>query len=610
MDRQSRRASDGRGAMSGTNEASLELGIIGNGSISALIDRNARIVWCCLPTFDGDPAFCSLLSPKLEGHGFFDVVLEGATSTAQHYVENTAVLVTRITAKDGSAIEITDVAPRFKQNGRIFHPMSIVRTIRPVSGTPRITLRLNPLTGYGARIPERTFGSNHLRYVLDDVVLRATTDAPVPMLRDALPFLLDRDVHIVLGPDETLTTSPMRLAHDTLEATLEYWNEWVRYLSIPVEWQEAVIRAAITLKLCQYEGTGAIVAAMTTSIPEAHDTGRNWDYRYCWLRDSAFVVRALNRLGATRSMEEYLRYISNLTASADGELAPLYGLHFERELIERHADDLAGYRGMGPVRVGNDAWRQRQHDSYGSVILAVMQIFVDQRLSFEGDAATFARLEHAGEPAWRLFDQPDAGLWEFRGFASVHTYSSVMSWVACDRLAGIAERLGIEERRALWRERADHIRAVVLERCVHRDGHFVATFDGDGLDASLLLLADLRFIPADDPRYVKTVDAVGAALKRGKFMFRYIHPDDFGTPETSFTICSFWYADALARIGRVDEARDMFETLLASRNSLGLLSEDIDPKTGELWGNFPQTYSMVGLINTAMRLSRSWESML
>jgi len=591
--------------------ASLELGIIGNGSVSALVDRNARLVWCCLPSFNGDPAFCSLLSPTSHDGGFFDVALEGQKASSQFYVENTAVLVTRLAAEDGSALEITDFAPRFKQHGRIFHPMSLVRTIRPIAGAPRITLRLRPLSGYGARVPERTFGSNHLRFLLDEVVLRATTDAPLPMLRDELPFLLDREMHIVLGPDETLTESPSRLARDTLDATLDYWREWVRFLSIPAEWQDAVIRAAITLKLCQYEGTGAIVAAMTTSIPEHADSQRNWDYRYCWLRDSAFVVRALNRLGATRSMEEYLRYLFNLAVQMDGVLAPVYGIHFERELLEREAPDLAGYRGMGPVRIGNDAWRQVQHDSYGSVVLAAMQLFFDHRLTVAGDAGAFARLEHAGESAWRLHDQPDAGLWEFRGRTSVHTYSSVMSWVACDRLARIAGHLGLEGRAEVWRERADRVHALVIAKGVHPErGYFVATFGGDALDASLLLLADLGFVAADDPRYVATVDAIGANLKRGHHMFRYVVPDDFGAPETSFTICSFWYADALARIGRVEEARAMFETLLASRNALGLLSEDIHPESGELWGNFPQTYSLVGLINTAMRLSRSWESML
>ena len=431
------------------------------------------------------------------------------------------------------------------------------------------------------------------------------------MLRDELPFLLDRDVHVLIGPDETLTESPAAHARAALEATLGYWREWVRYLSIPAEWQEAVIRAAITLKLCQYEGTGAIVAAMTTSIPEAPHTVRNWDYRYCWLRDAAFVVRALNRLGATRSMEEYLRYLYNLAAGADGDLGPVYGIHFERELPEREAEHLAGYRGMGPVRVGNDAWRQLQNDVPGSVVLAAVQLFFDRRLESPGDAIAFARLEAAGEAAWRLHDQPDAGLWEFRGRTHVHTYSAVMSWAACDRLARIAARLGAGARATFWAERAQHVRELVLARAVHpRHGWFVDAFDSERLDASLLLLADLRFVDARDARYVATVEAIGRELRRGDYVYRYATADDFGMPETSFTICSFWYVEALAAIGRTDEARTLFEQLLARRNPLGLLSEDVHPDTGELWGNFPQTYSLVGLINAASRLSRSWESLL
>jgi GH15 family glucan-1,4-alpha-glucosidase len=594
-----------------TSATNLDLGVIGNGTVGALVDGRGRFVWWCLPTFNGDPAFCSLLSPRDHDGGWFDVALEGESQAHQRYLDNSAILVTRLDATDGSAIEITDFAPRYKQHGRIFHPMGVVRTIRPLAGAPRIALRLRPLVDHGERRPERTSGSNHLRFLLGDTVLRATTDAPLPMLRDELPFLLDHEIHVILGPDETLADSPSTHARSAFEATLEYWREWVRYLSIPAEWQEAVIRAAITLKLCQYEGTGAIIAAMTTSIPEAPQTARNWDYRYCWLRDAAFVVRALNRLGATRSMEEYLRYLYNLAASADGDLGPVYGIHFERELHEREAEHLAGYRGMGPVRIGNDAWRQRQNDVHGSVVLAAVQLFFDRRLEAPGDAAGFARLEGAGESAWRLHDQPDAGLWEFRGRSDVHTYSAVMSWAACDRLAHIATHLGLQERARLWSDRATQVRESILANAVHpRHGHFVDAFGGERLDASLLLLADLRFIAADDPRYVATVEAIGRALRQGNYLYRYIAPDDFGTPETSFTICSFWYVDALAAIGRIDEARALFEQLLARRNPLGLLSEDVHPVTGELWGNFPQTYSMVGLINAAVRLSRSWESLL
>ncbi len=588
------------------SEASLDLGLVGNGSFAALLDKRGRVVWGCLPAFDGDPTFCALLSPKREG-GDYAVELEDFAESEQHYLPNTAVLRTVLRDSAGNAVEITDFAPRWHRHGRFYRPVMLVRRVRPLLGHPRIRIRLRPLADYGATQPETTWGSNHIRYLVPGFTLRLTSDVPVRLLRDELPFALDRELHLVLGPDETLTQSVSAFARSAEELTIAYWRDWARYLSIPLEWQEAVIRSAITLKLCQYEDTGAIVAAMTTSIPEAPHTPRNWDYRYCWLRDAAFVVRALNRLGATRTMEDYLRYVFNI-ATSDGVLQPLYGIGFETELAEEEVDSLAGYRGMGPVRRGNLAWVQKQHDVYGSVVLASAQLFFDQRLENPGDLSTFQRLEPLGERALALHDQPDAGLWEFRGRAHVHTYSSVMCWAACDRLAKIAVQLGLDERAGYWRGNADRIHERIVAHAYDPErGHFVESLDGHRLDASLLLLADIGFVKADDPRFVATVEAIGKQLKRGDALFRYIAPDDFGDPETSFTICTFWYIDALAAIGRTDEARRMFERLLARRNHLGLLSEDLAFDDGEAWGNFPQTYSHVGLIIAAMRLSRPWQ---
>jgi GH15 family glucan-1,4-alpha-glucosidase len=590
--------------------ATLDLGIIGNGSYSALIDESARIVWSCLPAFDGDPTFCALLKPSAHDGGYFSVEVEDLVRTEQRYVENTAVLATQLHDAHGGAVEILDFAPRFKQHGRFYHPVMLLRRVRPLAGAPRVRFRLRPLADWGAREPERTFGSNHVRYLLDGWTLRATTDVAIPLLRDERAFILDRDANLVLGPDETLTQGVGAFVRDQLEQTEGYWRDWVRYLSIPAEWQEAVIRAAITLKLCQDEGSGAIVAAMTTSIPEHANSGRNWDYRYCWLRDAAFVVRALNRLGATRSMEEYIRYIFNIAAGRR-TLAPVYGIHYESDLSEREVPSLLGYRGMGPVRAGNDAWRQVQHDVYGSVVLAASQSFFDHRLSSRGDAAMFARLVPIGQAALRSWNEPDAGIWEYRGRARVHTYSSVMCWVACDRLARIAAHLSLSADALVWQEHADRIRTAVLARAWNeRRGAFVESPDDGRLDASTLLFADLGFVAANDPRFVATVQIIGRSLRRGDFLLRYYERDDFGVPASAFNICTFWYIDALAMIGRVAEARELFEGMLTRRSPLGLLSEDVDPASGEAWGNFPQTYSLVGMINAAMRLSRRWEDVV
>ena len=590
--------------------ASLDLGLVGNCSIGALIDARARLVWACLPALDGDPAFCALLSPNAHPGGDFAVELEDLADSCQAYLPNTAILRTVLRDRHGGEVEVIDFAPRYRNHGRFYRPASLIRRIRPLSGTPRITLRVRPLADWGARQPEHTWGSNHIRWHLPEMTLRLTTDVPVRFLRQELSFVLQHPVDLVLGVDETLDQPLTRYAQQAQDSTEEHWREWVRYLSVPLEWQDAVIRSAITLKLCQYEDSGAIIAAMTTSIPEAPHSRRNWDYRYCWLRDAAFVVRALNRLGATRTMEHFIAYIFNL-ATSDGSLQPLYGIDFTAELHEADMPALDGYRGQGPVRCGNLAWVQRQHDVYGSVILAATQLFFDQRLKDQGDAATFARLEPLGEQAYALHDVPDAGPWEFRGRTAVHTYTSAMCWAGCDRLAKIARHLGLAEREHYWQTRADTVHAAVSARGFSASaGHFVATFDGDHLDASLLLLAPIGFVHPADPRYVATVEAIGRDLRHGDGVFRYITPDDFGTPETSFTICTFWYIEALVMIGRKDEARTLFESVLARRNPVGLLSEDIKLDDGTAWGNFPQTYSHVGLIAAAMRLSRRWEAVL
>ena len=591
--------------------STLDLAVIGNCGFGALVDRRGRVVWSCMPRFDGDPVFCSLLNGNGddEKFGFFDIVLEDFERSEQNYLHNTAIVVTTLYDSNGSAVEITDFAPRFKQYGRVYRPLQMVRRVRPLSGSPRLTVRLRPVCDYGASRPERTNGSNHIRYITPAMTLRLTTDASVTYILDEVPFVLEEPFTLILGPDESLTQPIDETAREFFEMTSEYWIEWVRYLSLPFEWQDAVIRAAITLKLCNFEETGALIAAITTSIPEAAGSQRNWDYRYCWLRDAYFVVHALNRLGATKTMEDYLRYITNIVAMAeDGHLQPVYGIALEKRLTEKEVASLAGYRAMGPVRIGNQAYEHIQNDVYGSVILASTQFFFDQRLVQPGGARLFERLEKVGEQAVKLFDRPDAGLWELRTKNKVHTFSAVMCWAGCDRLAKVAARLGDDERAKYWRQHADHISGVIQQEAWdEKQNSFVESFGGTDIDASLLLLNEIGFLAADDPRFAGTVAAVEKTLRHGDHIFRYATADDLGVPQTSFNICTFWYIDALAALGRAEEARDLFEKMLACRNRLGLLSEDVDPDTGELWGNFPQTYSMVGLINAAMRLSKTWE---
>ena len=593
---------------------SLDLFPIGNCAASGLIDRAGRLVWACVPRVDGDPVFSALLNGDPDEHadaqGYWGVELEDQVSVRQSYLRNTPIVVTEITDKAGAVAEVIDFCPRYRQFGRVYRPVAFIRLVRPVAGVPKIRIKLRPTVNWGERAADRTSGSNHIRFVGSEMTLRMTTDAPISHISSERSFRLEEPVSMFLGPDEGFDADLTATTERMLKETTAYWRGWVRTLSVPLEWQQAVIRAAITLKLCAHEETGAIVAALTTSIPEHEGSQRNWDYRYCWLRDAYYVVQALNRLGAADMLENYLGYLRNIVdRSKGGHVQPLYGVGLEPSLTERFAEHLAGYRGMGPVRVGNQAHEHLQHDVYGQIILSTVQAFFDERLFRPATVEDFCSLEPVGERAFELHDQPDASLWEFRGRENVHTYSAVMCWAACDRLGNAAAKLGLQERAAFWNDRAATVRATIEEKAWNKDlGRFAATFGGDELDASLLQLVDVRFVSPEDPRMAATIAAVEKGLRRGPYMLRYAIPDDFGEPKTAFNICTFWLIEALHLSGRSEEARTLFEEMLDRRTAAGLLSEDIAFDGAELWGNYPQTYSLVGLINCATMLSRPWSS--
>jgi GH15 family glucan-1,4-alpha-glucosidase len=585
----------------------LDLAVIGNGRTAALVDPCARMVWWCFPHFDGDPIFSRLVSGR-EEKGFWDVVVDDVADYQSEYLRNTAIVSTVLTDRQGSAVRITDFAPRFEQFGRTFRPPQLFRIIEPIAGLPRITLRLRPTHSYGRPFPRHSVGSNHIRYLNESTVIRLTTDGPLSLIESESPFVLTRPIYSVLGPDEPFGSNLATTCREFADRTRDWWMNWVRGLSISYDWQEAVIRAAIALKLSTFDETGGVIAAHTTSIPEAPGSGRTWDYRYCWLRDAYFVVKALNRIGATQTMEDFINFTLSIAANPNEKLRPVYSVVPTQPLDERTAPDLDGYRGDGPVRVGNAAALQVQNDTYGSIILAAMPMFFDRRLPRPADEGLFRLLESLGDRAARVALEPDSGIWEYRGRRLVHTHSTAMCWAGCHRLAAIAARLGRDDRARHWNAVADPIHAALLDRAWNeKRGAFTAAFGSDDLDASVLLLPDLGVIEADDPRFAKTVAAMERELLREKNVLRYASADDFGLPATAFLICRFWLVDAWWSLGRREDARNLFEDALQHRNRYGLLSEDIDPKTGSLWGNFPQTYSMAGLILTAMRLSRSWE---
>jgi GH15 family glucan-1,4-alpha-glucosidase len=590
----------------------LDLAPIGNCAASALVDRNGAFVWACAPRVDGDPMFSALLSgedPAQVKRGVWAIDLLDQVSATQLYLRNTPILVTTLTDARGGAIEIVDFCPRFRRHHRNYRPNAFIRIVRPLAGSPRIRVRLLPAIDWGARDAEITTGSNHIRYRVPGMK-RLTTTAPVSHVLEGRPFRLEEEHIFFLGPDEPFDGNLRDVARMMRENTELYWRNWVRMLATPLEWQADVIRAAIALKLCVHEETGAIVAALTTSIPEAPNSGRNWDYRYCWLRDAYYTVQALNRLGAADILEGYLGYLRNIIdATPSGRIQPLYGVGMEPILAEAEVNSLSGYRGMGPIRIGNQAHEHHQHDVYGQIVLSTVQAFYDTRLFRPAGVDDFNALESVGERAYAVYAKPDAGLWEFRTKASVHTYSAVMCWAACDRLANAAARLGLGDRALYWRGRADEMRAVIEQKAWHAElGRFAATFGGREMDASLLQMVDTRFLAADDPRFLATLRDLEKELRRGDVVLRYADEDDFGKPETAFNFCTFWLIEALFLVGRRDEARALFELMLGRRTRAGLLSEDCDLATGAPWGNYPQTYSLAGLINCAVLLSNPWSS--
>ncbi|HTR88151.1 MAG TPA: glycoside hydrolase family 15 protein [Reyranella sp.] len=591
--------------------STLDLGVIGNCAIASLIDLNGRHVWHGLGRLDGDPVFNALLGGTEPARGFMEAAVAGARDRQQRYLPNTAVLETTIEGA-GGVMRIIDFAPRFRRFGRMFRPPMMVRRLEPVSGRPRVTLRVRPTFNYGALKPQLTSGSNHVRFFADTAVLRLTTDGSVTSILHETEFGLDRPITLFVGADENIPEAPDTLGRSFLAETVAYWQTWVRDLNIPFDWQAAVIRAAITLKLCSFEDTGAVLAALTTSVPEAADTPRNWDYRYSWLRDAFFTVNALNRLSATKTMEGFVRFIVNVVeaGSSRGEvdqIAPLFPIAPGNDTVERVVDTLPGYRGYGPVRIGNAAVNQTQNDTYGSMVMTAAQMFWDERLPRHGDVELYRQLCVVGNEANRAALTPDAGLWEYRERAEIHTFSAAMCWAAQHRLGMIARRVGIDAESREWLARAGVLRQELLQRATTQEGWLSGVLDRDMIDASSLVLPEIGLLRSDDPRFAATLDVVSKRLMKNGFVMRYVETDDFGTPSNAFLLCTFWYIDALVSVGRREEALELFNNVLGRRNHVGLLSEDIDPRTGELWGNFPQTYSQVGLILSAMRLSRSWE---
>ncbi len=584
-----------------------EMGIIGNCQVSALVERTGAVVWCCLPRFDSEPVFGALLDEK-EG-GRFQVAPAGGGAGVQRYLPNTNVLETLFETPEGK-FRVLDLAPRFLLHGRSFRPTQLVRILDPLAGAPRVRVTCEPVLGWFRKPPRRLQGSNHLDFEGFQSPLRLTADVP-PTYLEGQPFPLTRRQHLVLswGPPVEEPLAP--LCERYLSETVAYWTTWVKQCNIPYAYQNEVIRSALALKLHCFEDTGAIIAASTTSIPEAPGSGRTWDYRYCWLRDAFYAISAFRFLGQFEERERFIHYLLNIAASSPGlDLQPLYRLDGGRDIEERVLPEWPGFGGEGPVRVGNAAAGHRQNDIFGELVMALSPVFLDDRFREEQCRETLELLERLTHKAIASAGTPDAGIWEYRRAWKPQTFSSLMSWAATSRMATVAERHAPESAEG-FRVAAAGIQKEIIERTWNAEaGSFVSEYGGKDLDASLLQMASLRFLPREDPRLVSTVETVQRNLVRDGWLMRYRVDDGLGKPKLPFVLCTFWLVEALAALGRTTAARAVLGRALAASSRLGLLSEDYDPTAARMWGNFPQAYSHVGLIRAAFAASPRWEEIL
>lgn len=578
-----------------------ESGIIGNCAFLAHVNKDTNISWLCWPRFDSGFIFGSLLDKQKGGE--FSILPEGTFDTKQRYIENTNVLVTEVETSHGK-YKITDFAPRFRLYDRYFRPLMLIRKIEPIEGHPKIKVTCRPVADYGAQELTAMQGSNHIDFVGLDRPLRLTTNMSLNYLIDRQPFVLNEPKYLVLTYGVPLEAPLINTSEDFLMRTIAYWRGWIKNTGIGNMYQQQVIRSSLALKIHQYEDTGAIIAASTTSLPEYDGSGRCWDYRYCWLRDAYYILNAFNNIGHFEEAEQYFHFIANLSTREGGRYNPLYTITGSADFKERIMD-LEGYRGNKPVRVGNQAVEHIQNDTYGQVMLSLLPLYTDRRFIFEERQDSSRWINDILSAIESTIDEADAGIWEFRTMAHHHCYTNLFQWAGCKAATKMARHIGdkqLQSRAEGLMEKA----AARIEACYDPERQVYTMAEGvKALDASTLQLILMHYLDPNSDRARNHLTALEKELKADHGLFyRYIVEDDFGKPKTTFLITAFWYVEALASVGRIDEAIENFNSLLKFTNHLGLLSEDVDASDGSQWGNFPQAYSHVGLMNAAYRIAK------
>jgi GH15 family glucan-1,4-alpha-glucosidase len=591
----------------------FHFGLVGNCQISAHIQEDGSVDWLCLPQPDSEPVFGRLLDPN---GGHFKISLADTSANVkrrQYYVENTNVIVTESTLENGEGIRVTDFCPRFEQHGRMFRPISLFRKVEPINGSPSIRVECVPVQGWSKLCAGPNRGNSHLRFEIRGSLMRLTTNMPLTYLTERSAFHVTEPIYFGLTWDWAIEEDLAQLSERFLAQTIDYWRMWVKHCSIPSLFQAETIRSALTLKMHCYEDTGAILAALTTSLPEEVGHTRNWDYRYCWLRDAYFSLSAFHNLGHFEEMEGFLKFLLNLAhqnESAKERLAPVYTLGQGLPLPETIQSNWVGFKDSGPVRSFNQAAEHVQNDVYGEMILTLSPIFFDERFRHLRTKDHEELLAHLATLCARTISVPDAGLWEVRDGWQEHSFANLMAWAGLERVARIRQK-GYLQGLAMDLP-SEVLRAQRAVEKGIKDGSLRNGPTDDTYDCSLALMPVLRFPNQEVSN--RTVDNIMQRLamdpKDPSFFYRYLRTDDFGRPQSAFMICSFWVSQALSRLGRLEEGRLVLEGATRAANSLGLYSEHYDPRTQEQLGNFPQAYSHVGLINAAFACSPPWNEVL
>ena len=583
----------------------LNFGIIGNCKSSALINEDSSIDWSCLPEFDSPSVFCKILDEKIGGS--FKIDCDSSYLIDQKYMEKTCILITTFKNSENE-FEVIDFMPRYqKENGVYYSPPQIVRALKLIKGKPKFRVLYDPKLSFSMGKTNSYVKENFIVSVLNEdryETLYLYTDLDKNQVLNSKEITLTENHFMTISYNEKIIIPGIESTFLELEKTKVYWTNWCYKTPLFKNYNDQILRSAMTLKLLTYEKTGAVLAAATTSLPETIGEVRNWDYRFCWIRDASMVIKVIAKLGHVRIVKNFIEYIIDLIPTKEQKLQIMYGIKGEKLLTEKTLDHLSGYKNSKPVRVGNAAFSQKQNDIYGILMDAIhykIEKFTNENDKHEELWSIVKSIVWVVNNNWKL---PDKGIWEFRNEDQHFTFSKLLCWVAIDRAIKISKIIQNGKSAKKWTPLRDEIKNDIMENGWNeKKGAFTQSYSSDHLDASILLMQPYGFIEAKNKKYISTVKAIGKELSHEGLLFRYKNTDDFGTPSSSFTVCTFWYIDSLYKIGEEKKSKELFDKLLSYSNHLGLFSEDIDFKSKRLLGNFPQAYSHLALIDTALNFN-------